>query len=430
MRTLLAVPLVLSVVAFPAKVSAAGEPGHFDWGSNTAVVFYCDFTDYPPMANVRIASQGCDYSIFADQRPHLRLLEADKSRFSIQFSLPEEPKAAFLEVSHLSSTGADGERVSPVSIIANADPVVEDWNVGDRRSETRWSETRWPIGDKLQSGPNRIEWRAGKLRTHYWLQRVRLVVAYDQPVEVRFAVPKVEDALFWEGRFTQCSYNALATVLDHFYGVEGWTSEREEFEKNTFVAALEKQGLGAYYGWAPWTSYMAQAGSMQWNGLPVDDLTAERFALRPREIPEPEGKEMIVKYQPGEEAALVKKLLGCLEKGPVIIWTPYAAAMDRGRDAWRHVRTVDEKTVAVRFSPNMTHSVAINLEDEKVKVYDNSWPGGIWAVEPETVVATAAAMTGSVRVDRGDAKTLFGDGLPGIENDEYNVVFWKSKTER
>ena len=137
---------------------------------------------------------------------------------------------------------------------------------------------------------------------------------------------------------------------------------------------------------------------------------------------------MIVRYKPGEEEALVEGLLSQLKKGPVIIWTPYAAAMDQGRNAWQHVRTVDERTVAVRFSPNMTHSVVVNLEGEKVKVYDNSWRGGIWRVEPEVVVATTAAMTGSVRVDRGNGKTLLGKGLGGVENDEYNVVF--SKQER
>ena len=47
-------------------------------------------------------------------------------------------------------------------------------------------------------------------------------------------------------------------------------------------------------------------------------------------------------------------------------------------------------------------------------------------MEPEIVVATAAAMTGSVRVERGGGKTLLGDGFDGIENDQYNVVFWKS----
>ena len=426
MRTILAIPLLLFAVICLSKSVAAAEPDYFDWGSNTAVIFRCDFTHYPPMANVQITQEGCDYSIFADQHPYLRFHRPEKSRFTMQLSLPETPKAAFLEVVHLASQGPDGEGVSPVTIAANGKPVVEDWNVG----QTEFSETRWALGDKLQSGQNQIEWRAGNLRTHYWLRKVRVIVAYDHPVEVRFTVPKVEHQPFWEGRFSQCSYNALATVLDHFYGVEGWTGGREEYEKQTFVAALKKHGLGAYYGWAPWTSYMVQAGTIQWNGQPVNDLKAQRFSLKPKEIPKPEGREMIVEYQPGEQAALVKGLLSRLEKGPVIIWTPYAAAMDRGRDAWRHVRTVDEETVAVKFSSNMTHSVVINLEGEKAKVYDNSWPGGIWEVKPEVVVATAAAMTGSVRVDRGNGKTLLGKGFGGIENDEYNVVFWKSETEQ
>ena len=433
MRTLLSFFLLFWAMAFPA-VAPGAETNDFNWGSNTVVVFCCDFTHYPPMANMEISHEGCDYSIFFDRHPHFRLLEAEKSRFSMRFSLPETPKAAFLEAVHLASADADGERVSPISIFANGKPVVEDWNEGSQPSEARWSETRWAVGDKLQTGQNQIEWQAGKLRTHYWLRKVRLLVVYDRPVEVRFDVPGVEHALFWEGRFSQCSYNALAMVLNHFYGVEGWADNREEFEQQTFVAALEKHGLGAYYGWAPWTSYMVQAGSMQWNGLPVDDLQAQRFSLRPKEIPGQKEGEMIVRYEPGEQAVLVEKLLSLLEKGPVIIWTPYAAAMDRGQNAWQHVRTVDERTVATRFSPNMTHSVVINLEDEKVKVYDNSWPGGVWNVKPEIVVATTAAMAGSVRVDQGEGKTrldnaLGGAGLRGIESDEYNVVFWKAESK-
>jgi hypothetical protein len=122
-----------------------------------------DFTHYPPTANVEITHEGCDHSVFAGQKPHLRLLVPEKSRFSMGFSLPEAPEAAFLEVTHLASQGADGKGVSPVTIMANGKPVVEDWNVG----QTEFSETRWAIGDKLQAGQNQIEWRAGKLRSHY-----------------------------------------------------------------------------------------------------------------------------------------------------------------------------------------------------------------------------------------------------------------------
>ena len=66
----------------------------------------------------------------------------------------------------------------------------------------------------------------------------------------------------------------------------------------------------------------------------------------------------------------------------------------------------------------------------KVKVYDNSRPNGIWVVDPHVIVATAAAMIGSVHVDRGDGKPLHGKGLhgkglEGATDDAYNVVFWR-----
>lgn len=411
---------VLAILSGVLTAQAGNGAENAPWKPGATVVFSCDFTQYPPRANVKFSHEACDYSIFADQHPHLRLLRPG-SRFSMQFSLPKAPRDASLEVVHLASAGEDGKAEAPISVFTNGKSVVEDWNVG----KTGFTETRWSIGDKLRVGQNSIEWKAGDLRTHYWLRRVNLYVEFDEPVTMSFPVSTVEHALFWEGRFSQCSYNALATVLDAFYGVEGWNGDRDTFEKRTFVAALKKHGLGAYYGWAPWTSYMVQAGTIRWNGHLVDDLKAERFALRTAATPKAQRNEMIVRYEPGEKARLKNELLSRLAKGPVIIWTPYAAAMVRGQNAWQHVRTVDENTDAVLYSPNMTHSVVVVLENEKVKVYDNSWGWGIWVVKPETVVATTCAMTGSVRVERGDGSTLLGRGLRGIKDDEYNVVFWR-----
>jgi hypothetical protein len=413
-------PTILLLAALAAPDNADKQPDHFDWNGHPVVVFQCDFIEYPPKANVEFSSTACDYSIAFDRHPHLRLTSGQKSRFTMKFSLPDVPKVAFLNVEHLASADNEGKCVSPVSIIINGKPLVEDWNVGQgKRCETRWS-----LGNRLKKGENTIEWRAGKLRTHYWLFKAEVEVAFDSPVEVHFSSTKVENVLFWEGRFDQCSYNALATVLDHFYGVEGCDSNRDDFQKRVFVAALDKSGLGGYFGWAPWTSYMAQVGTIQWNGHKVTDLKAERFSLKPKAIPTPKGREMIVRYEAGEREALVKKLLDRLKKGPVIIWTPYAAAMGGGKP-WQHVRAVDSTTDAVRFSPNMTHSVVVNLEECKVKVYDNSWLSGVWVLKPETIVATTAAMTGSVRMDRGGGNTLLGKGFGGIKDDEYNVVFWK-----
>jgi hypothetical protein len=215
----------------------------------------------------------------------------------------------------------------------------------------------------------------------------------------------------------------LATVLDHFYGIEGWADDRAGFEDRQFVAALRRFGLEPYYGWAPWTSYMVESGWLRWAGQPVNDLAAERFALRTKDVPQPRGREMLVRYQPGEKERLVEELLSRLEKGPVILWTPYAAAMEGGGDGWHHVRAEGPDTDAVRFSPNVTHSVVVNREGKEVKVYDNSLPGGVFVVRPETVVATAAAMSGSIRVERVGGKTLLGDGLRGVEADEFHVGF-------
>ena len=202
--------------------------------------FFCDFGHYPPLRNVQINYEMCDVSIFADERPHLRLLAGNKSRFSMEFSLPEKPKAALLEAVHLASSGEDGERISPVSIIVNGKTVVEDFNVGDFNvGKAGFTETRWGVGDTLRNGSNRIDWIAGDIRTHYWLRRATLYACFDREVSVSLPVQQAEHALFWEGRFSQCSYNALASVLDRFYGVQPWTGETEEFEQREFVTALK-----------------------------------------------------------------------------------------------------------------------------------------------------------------------------------------------
>ena len=51
-------------------------------------IFFCDFRNYPPTGNVEISTQACDFSIFYDEKPHLRLLASEKSTFSFRFSLP------------------------------------------------------------------------------------------------------------------------------------------------------------------------------------------------------------------------------------------------------------------------------------------------------------------------------------------------------
>ena len=412
-------PALLILTGFavtqPVRAGEAEPPRR---GSRSVVPFCCDFSHHPAMANMKSSHHGCDVSVAHDRHPHLRLL-GPGSRLSLRFTLPEKPRAATLEAVHLASAGAEGEGVAPVTVSVNGRAVVRDWNVG----ATTFTETRWPVGDLLRPGENEIDWTAGEIRTHYWLRAVRLYAEFDRAIEVTFPPVPVGDGLFLETRFSQCSYNALATVLDHFYGVEGWSDDRAAFEDGQFVAALKRYDLEPYFGWAPWTSYMAESGRLRWCGQPVDGLKADRFSLRTEDIPKPQGREMLVRYQPGEKERLVKELMSRLDRGPVIVWTPYAAAMERGGKGWDHVRTAGPDTDAVRFSRNVTHSVVVNREAGEVKVYDNSLPNGVFVARPEAVVATAAAMSGSVRVDRGDGKTLLGEGLRGVEADEFHVGF-------
>ena len=58
-----------------AQPAGTAQAEYFNWKSSTVAVFCRDFTHYPPIANVEFSQEGCDYSIFFDEHPHLRLLK-------------------------------------------------------------------------------------------------------------------------------------------------------------------------------------------------------------------------------------------------------------------------------------------------------------------------------------------------------------------
>lgn len=236
----------------------------------------------------------------------------------------------------------------------------------------------------------------------------------------------------WEGRFSQCSYNAVASALDYFYGQPGDVADTSQFEKRAFYNPLKLAGYEPYYGWGPWTSYMVGSGKMVWNGRPVVDLKAERFSLRPESLPVIKGRVIVVRYAPGERDALRKKLLTELTRGPVVMWTPYAAALDSpSYSPWHHVTRRDDQTDIVPFGEGMTHSVTLFLhsgapDKVSVEVTDCSADNGIYTTDLDTIVSTAAAMTAVVRMKPPDDKSILDNGFNGIKNDEYNVVFFRA----
>jgi hypothetical protein len=241
----------------------------------------------------------------------------------------------------------------------------------------------------------------------------------------------------WVGRYSQCSFNAIASVLTYFYGPNHSKESRDDFELHVFRQPLGSTGFGAYFGWGPWTSYMVKSGKMAWNGKPVTGLASQRFTLRTGDIPLLSGADFVVKYQPGERDILRTRLLKELARGPVVMWTCYAARQESGfSQPWHHVVRVDDRTDAVPFGP-YTHSVTLYLvprdrsniglpgDSDRILVADCSVLRGLFVTDPDTIVATAAAMTGFVRLHSPGIQSVL-DRVAGIQNDEYNVVFFPS----
>jgi hypothetical protein len=243
----------------------------------------------------------------------------------------------------------------------------------------------------------------------------------------------------WVGRFSQCSYNALASVLTYFYGKNDSISDIKKFEKATFTGPLDSTGHGVYFGWGPWTSYMVGSGKMIWNGKQVREIKAERFSLRTLQQPEIKGRLIVVHYQKGERESLRAKLFQELHRGPVIMWTSYGAVMDRNfAEPWKHVSRIEDQTDAVEFSRDLTHSVTLylqpdqenNKDADQILVCDCSTSKGLFITDPDTIVSTSSAMTTCVRlfIQQGPnpEKSALGN-LDGVKNDQFNVVFFKAE---
>ncbi|HET6249062.1 MAG TPA: hypothetical protein VFE47_15295 [Tepidisphaeraceae bacterium] len=240
----------------------------------------------------------------------------------------------------------------------------------------------------------------------------------------------------WEGRFTQCSFNAVSSALIYYYGPTGKVDDRDKFEQSVFRDPVSAAGFGGYFGWGPWTSYMVESGKMVWNGKPVTGIKAERFSLRTTQQPELKNRLILVHYAPGEREQLCAKLMEKLAEGPVVMWTPYAGAQDGPFFApWHHVSRIEPEVDAVPFGP-FTHSVTLfavhdkdgHIEPDRVLVTDCSVRKGVFTTDPATIVSTSAAMTTFVRLKSPGEKSILERGLKGVTDDQYNVLFTKAPT--
>ncbi len=256
------------------------------------------------------------------------------------------------------------------------------------------------------------------------------------------ATPRITRAerklLVWH--FDQCSYNALGSVMTYFYGPgPGITpANRAAFERKTFLDPLNSTGYGAYFGWAPWTGKMVDSGKMVWNGHHVTNLIGVNFSLATRKLPtvkiqaDPRKHRVIfqatVEFAPGERRKLIDRLTRRLHKGPVIIWTPYAAILNHGDRArqWHQVVRQAAGRYVVPFNPQLTHAVAVFAipHSRQVLVVDGSDLHGVYRTSANDVVCTAAAMSASVRLKMGGNTILSRCG--NMHGDKFDVVFYKA----
>jgi hypothetical protein len=251
--------------------------------------------------------------------------------------------------------------------------------------------------------------------------------------------PAEKKLLVWH--FDQCSYNALGSVLTYYYG-PGPTidqANRSAFERKTFVRAINATGYGGFFGWAPWTSKMVDSGLMVWNGHRVNNLVAENFSLATKKVPQVLVQFdrqshryqfwAVVRFMPGERAQLIARLKTMLAKGPVIIWTPYAAMLDRTHPnlAWHRAKRKSPGHYMVPFNPYLTHAVAVFAikHSQRVLVVDGSMLNGVYKTTPNNVVCTAAAMSASVRLKWGGPTILSSCG--DMQGDRFDVVFYRPK---
>lgn len=99
--------------------------------------------------------------------------------FSCNFAAPTAGKYQ-LKVRHLTSSDAScpGNGYAPVTIRLNGVPIVKDFDVALAHGGIHGYATDvWTI--PAQEGDNTLEWFAGDLCTHYWLQRIEIT----RPVE-------------------------------------------------------------------------------------------------------------------------------------------------------------------------------------------------------------------------------------------------------
>ncbi|MHA1129369.1 MAG: hypothetical protein ACTSQI_11975 [Candidatus Helarchaeota archaeon] len=215
-------------------------------------------------------------------------------------------------------------------------------------------------------------------------------------VEIRYEVQ-------WEGRYSQCSFNNLASVLDHFYGIPGMYPPEEMFKRSL---PYEMRGL---FGWAPYTGFMVKSGRLVWNEQKVENLDCEWFELKAKRIGERTGMIFSIQLDNDELLLLKREILHALKKGPLILWVPYGAGRFRFSPTanWKNVQ-LTKKSVYSAVVAWITHCIVVGgYINGQFQIFDSSDRNGVFLISPNQLIINSLAMNLNPAVE----KAAFLEGL-------------------
>lgn len=191
LKALMVIPPEASGVYYPVlRISPVGSSDPAPWnnvtfGSAITVApltnsMYAVFADpQPTLGNMEIMPEFA--FMFHSYFQNCWLIGSPGGGFSASFNAPVAGQCQLL-VRHLTSSAAEcpGDGYSPVSIFVNGVACVRDFDPALAHGGTHgFVEDIWTIN--VVEGQNTMQWVAGNLCTHYWIQRIELT-----PVSVPF----------------------------------------------------------------------------------------------------------------------------------------------------------------------------------------------------------------------------------------------------
>lgn len=233
-----------------------------------------------------------------------------------------------------------------------------------------------------------------------------------------------------ETRYSQCSYNALATILNHFYGEDvvpddsvGIRDGKRQRTEGFYASHLPAE-LKGYYGWIPYAPYvlkeMKERGS-KWNETAIE-LEAEWFSIEGGGVAykgehTAKGLPVVeITFKEGEMEELTGHLAGKVLEGLCLLWIPNAAQWGTTWEGGGVYKTA--------IMPNTTHAIVLTDYDPEKGTFwisDGSVRDGIFEVPANDLISKLVAMP-YLQKERDNA----GKALKGIEGANYHSVIRKA----